>query len=166
MDSYLLDTSALSPLVDPGHQRHATARASVAALGSAPVYVSVVALAELQFGIRLFEMSTGQALPNASKMISDAHNFPRQDIGLHTAKEYAELKSLLAVHYLPNVSSQFRKKYVEDWIDRFTCKALQIHENDLWICAQAREINFVVICGDKRMARISSADHRIRLLII
>jgi tRNA(fMet)-specific endonuclease VapC len=166
VDSDLLDTSVLSPLVDPGHPKHASARASIGNLGGAPVYVSVLALAELQYGIRLHEMSTGRALQGASKMIADAHKYPRQDVSLHTAKEYAELKSSLAAHYLPNVTRQFRNTYVEDWLDKFTCKAIHIHDNDLWICAQAREMNFVILCGDKKMDKISKVDPRVRLQII
>jgi tRNA(fMet)-specific endonuclease VapC len=166
VDSYLLDTSILSPLVDPGHPKHALARASVGNLGGAPVYVSVLALAELQYGIRLHETSKGMALQGASKIIADAHKYPRQDVSLHTAKEYADLKSLLAPHYLPNLTKHFRKPYVEDWVDKFTCKAIHIHDNDLWFCAQAREMNFVLLCGDKKMDKISKVDPRVRLQII
>jgi predicted nucleic acid-binding protein len=166
VESYLLDTSALTPLVDPGHPRHAAARSNVAALVNAPVYVSVLALAEMKYGIRLYEMAKGKVLPNASSMVSDAHKYPIQNVTFHTATEYAELKSLLAVHYLPNVSKQYRKPYVEDWIDQFTCKAIHIPDNDLWICAQAREMNFVVLCADKKMDKISLIDPKVRLKII
>ena len=51
MDGYLFDTNTLSALLDPSHSKHADASAAVAALNSAaPKFVSVVALAELQFG--------------------------------------------------------------------------------------------------------------------
>jgi predicted nucleic acid-binding protein len=166
VESYLLDTSALSPLVDPGHLRHTVASAVVAALGAAPIYVSVVALAEMRYGIQLYEMSTGGSLPNAAAMTASAQQFPRMDISRHTATEYAELKSILAVHYLPNVTRQFRKRYVEDWIDQFTGKALRIDDNDLWICAQARETNLTVIAGDRRMDVIRKADPTVKLHFI
>lgn len=166
MESYLLDTSALSPLVDPGHPQHTVARAVVAALGTAPIYVSDIALAEMRYGIQLYEMATGVSLPNAAAMITSAQQFPRMEVTRHTLSEYAELKSILAVHYLPNVTRQFRRRHVEDWIDRFTGKALHVDDNDLWICAQARESNLTVITGDRRIAVIRRADPSVKLLII
>lgn len=69
MDSFLLDTSALSPLVDGEHGQHLAAAASIAALGGCPIYVSVIALAELRFGIYLHEMATGRRLRNADELI-------------------------------------------------------------------------------------------------
>jgi tRNA(fMet)-specific endonuclease VapC len=83
----------------------------------------------------------------------------------HTADEYAQLKSNLAVYYLPNQTKQFRTKYIEDWIDQFTGKALGIDDNDLWICAQARELNLTVIADDK-MNRIKGADPLVKILPI
>jgi len=165
VESYLLDTSALTPLVDPGHTRHVIARTVVAALGTSPIYVSVIALAEMMYGIRLYEMATGTSLPNATAMVASAQQYPRMEITRHTAPEYAELKSILAIHYLPNVTRQFRKRWIEDWIDRFTGKALHVDDNDLWICVQARESNLTVIAGD-RMNVIRRADPSVKLLII
>lgn len=166
MESYLLDTSALSPLVDPGHAQHTVARAVVAALGTAPIYVSDVALAEMRYGIQLYEMATGVSLANAAAMIASAQQFPRMEVTRHTLTEYAELKSILAIYYLPNVTKQFRRRYVEDWIDKFTGKALHVDDNDLWICTQARETNLTVITGDRRMEVINKADPSVKLLII
>ena len=120
----------------------------------------------MRYGIQLYEMSTGASLPNAAAMIASAQQFPRMDIARHTATEYAELKSILAVHYMPNVTKQFRKRYVEDWIDKFTGKALRVDDNDLWICAQARETNLTVIAGDRRMEVVRRADPTVKLHII
>ena len=166
MDSYLLDTSALSPLVDDEHPQHSAANSSIAALGASPIYVSVIALAELRFGIYLHEMATGRRLRNADRLISEAEQYPRWEITNHTLAEYAKLKSILAIHYLPRVTRNFRKRWVEDWIDQFTNKALRVDDNDLWICAQALEVNFTVIRGDKKMDVIQYAEQRLQLLLI
>jgi tRNA(fMet)-specific endonuclease VapC len=99
-------------------------------------------------------------------MITNARRFPQWEITQHTEPEYAELKSILAVYYLPNVTRRFRKRRVEDWIDQFTGKPLGVDDNDLWICAQARETNFTVIRGDKKMDVIRNADPTVRLLPI
>lgn len=85
---------------------------------------------------------------------------------IHTLQEYAKLKSILAMHYLPNVTRNFRKRWVEDWIDQFTNKRLRVDDNDLWICAQALEVNFTVLRGDKKMDVIKSAEERLKLHLI
>jgi len=166
VEGYLLDTSTLTPLVDEGHKQHLDARTTIASIGTAPIYVSVIALAEMMYGLRLYEKSTGSVLPNATKMIDAAKLYPRWNVTHHTASAYAELKAALAVYYLPHVTRKFRKRYVQDWIDRFTGKALGVDDNDLWICAQARELNFVVVRGDKKMDVIRKADPSLRLLLI
>jgi predicted nucleic acid-binding protein len=118
------------------------------------------------YGFQLHEKSTGVMLPNAEKMMAAAKLYPQWDVTHHTASAYAELKAALAVYYLPNVTKQFRKKYVEDWICKFTGKALTVDDNDLWICAQARELNFVVVRGDKKMDMIRAADPLLKLILI
>jgi tRNA(fMet)-specific endonuclease VapC len=166
VDSFLLDTSALSPLVDDEHGQHLPAIASIAALGGCPIYVSVIALAELRFGIYLHESAKGRRLRNADELISKAEQYPRLEVTTHTLHEYAKLKSALAIYYLPNVTRNFRKRWVEDWIDQFTDKRLRVDDNDLWICAQALDVNFTVIRGDKKMDVIKSAEQRLKLHLI
>jgi predicted nucleic acid-binding protein len=165
VEAYLLDTSALTPLVDAGHVKHHAACAKIAALGSAPIYVSVIALAEMQYGFLMHEKFAGSILPDADKMMNKALGYPRLDILAHTATAYADLKSSLAKHYLPTPKKEFRKKHVEEWVDQFTGKPLAVDDNDIWVCAQAREMNFVVIAGDK-MERIRQADPFLKHLLI
>jgi tRNA(fMet)-specific endonuclease VapC len=157
MEAYLLDTSALTPLVYAGHPKHHDASAKIASLGSVPIYVSIIALAEMQYGFSLYEKFTGSLLLDADKMMKNAQSYPRLDISNHTAAAYAELKSALAKHYLPTSKKEFRKKHVEEWVDQFTGKPLAVDDNDIWVCAQARETNFTVVAGDK-MERIRQAD--------
>jgi tRNA(fMet)-specific endonuclease VapC len=165
VEAYLLDTSALTPLVDVGHSKHRAASAKIASLGSVPIYVSVIALAEMQYGFSLYEKFTGSLLPDADKMMKKAQSYPRLDISNHTATAYAELKSTLAKHFLPTSKTEFRKKHVEEWVDQFTGKPLAVDDNDIWVCAQAREMNFVVVAGDK-MERIRRADPLLKHMLI
>src|ERR1051326_8570598 len=106
---------------------------------------------------------SGGPLPNAANMLRIARSYPRLDVSHHTAAAYAELKSTVAIYHLPNVTRRHRTKWVEDWISQFTGKALGVDDNDLWICAQAREMNFVVVANDK-MQRIREADPHLRFL--
>lgn len=165
MKGYVLDTSALTPLVDPTHAKHAHVKATISRLGGAPVWCSSIALAEMMYGIALYERASGQKLPGASNMLGLARAFPRLDVDHHAASEYAELKASLAAHYLPDLTKRHRKRWVEEWIDKFTGRALGIDDNDLWICAQGRQFNFPVIADD-RMNRIKTADPLVSVLPI
>jgi predicted nucleic acid-binding protein len=84
----------------------------------------------------------------------------------HTAAEYAELKANLANTYLAKLLRRDRPRWVENWIDKATGQALQVDENDLWMCAQARERQLVMITADAKMERVSRADASVRLQII
>lgn len=167
METYLLDTSALSPLVDNSHSKHHSATTLIAGLSGSPIFVSVAALAELKFGFALYEKTHGAKLPNAEKMLSNAFQYPRLDVEHHTATEYASLRATIAAFYLPNVTrqSRFRTKWIEDWVDQYTGKKLGVDENDLWICAQALEMNFTLIADDK-MNRIKKAEPKLKWLSI
>jgi predicted nucleic acid-binding protein len=167
VDGYLLETSALSALLDPQHEKHAIVKSTVAALPSdAPVYVSSVALAELTFGVRLYEAYKG-ALEKADSVLAAANGYPMVDVTRHTSIEYAELKKNVAVTYLTTpLSKDDRKRWIENWVDKTTGQVLQIDENDLWQCAQARERNLVLVTIDGRIERIEKADSNLRLLVI
>ena len=165
MEAYLLDTSALTRLVDAGHPKHLDASAKIASLGSLPIYVSVIAFAEMQYGFSMHKKFAGSLLPDTDKMIKKAQTYPRLDISNHTAMAYAELKSALAKHLSSTSKREFRKKHVEEWVDQFTGAQLAVDDNDIWVCAQAREMNFVVVAGDK-MERIRRADPLLKHLLI
>jgi tRNA(fMet)-specific endonuclease VapC len=61
---------------------------------------------------------------------------------------------------------EFRKKFAEDWINQFTGKTIGVDDNDLWICAQALEMNFVLVRGDKKMQVMQQADPLLKLMLI
>lgn len=167
LEGYLFETSMLSALLDSRHAKHADAKAVVAALESAsPKYVSVVALAELKFGQRLIEAFTGTSPEYLSAILSEANRHALLEITRHTAAEYAELKANLAKTYLDKALRRDRPRWVENWVDKATGQALQVDENDLWMCAQARERDLIMITADAKMDRVSKADARVKLQII
>lgn len=93
MDGYLFDTNTLSALLDPSHPKHADTAAAVAALDSAaPKFVSVVALAELQFGKQLIEAFAGSTPAHLASIISRAQTYAPLEITRHTAAEYGEVE--------------------------------------------------------------------------
>jgi predicted nucleic acid-binding protein len=166
VDDYLLDTSILSVLLDPHRKFHAAVKAAIAAFpAEASQSISSIALAELIFGAKLLEASGAMPFERLLKIIADARTYRVMEITRHTCDEYAELKVNIARTYLNDILKD-RRRYIEDWIDKVTCKILQIGENDLWMCAQARERNLVLVTADGRMERISKADAKVKILVI
>ena len=98
-------------------------------------------------------------------MLADAEKYAVLDVTKKTAEAYSELKSFMAVTYLTNALRKRRPRWIEDWVDRATGQKLQIDENDLWQCAQARERDLVFVTADRRLQRIAEVVE-LRLCII
>jgi len=167
VDAYLLDTTILSIYLDPAHRFHAEKRRALEVLpAAAPHYISAVALAELTFGADLAVAIGKGDLPALREMLQKARAYAVLDLTHHTAAAYAKLKSRLATKYLVKPLRRDRPKYVEDWVDKATGKALGVDENDLWMCAQAKERYLVLVTTDGKMQRIADADPEVHLLIL
>jgi len=167
MDAYLLDTTILSIYLDPTHPDHAVKTSSLNSLPlENPWFVSCIALGELGFGVELAHQIGKKDMSALTSMITKAQSYAVLDVTHHTAKIYAEIKAALAKKFLAKVLRKDRPKYLEEWIDKSTGKALAIDENDLWMCAQAKERDLIFVTADKRMRRIAEADRDVRLLII
>jgi predicted nucleic acid-binding protein len=167
MDGYLLDTTILSIYLDPTHPHHAEKGKSLDTLpADRTEYVSAVALAELDFGVRLASALAKAKLPDLEAMLVRAKSYAVLDITHHTASVYAELKADIALKYLAKTLRKDRPKYIEEWVDKATGRKLGIDENDLWMCAQAKERDLVFVTADRRMQRIPDADPSVRLLTI
>ncbi|MGA1834269.1 PIN domain-containing protein [Rhizobium wenxiniae] len=167
MEAYLLDTTILSIYLDPTHPHHATKSQSLAALSAdSPRFVSAIALAELGFGTRLASLLGKGNLSALQAIIAQAQSHAVLDITHHTASVYAEVKANVAHKYLAKTLRKDRPKYIEEWVDKATGQKLAIDENDLWMCAQAKERDLIFVTADARMKRIPDADPNVRLLVI
>ena len=52
-------------------------------------------------------------------------------------------------------------------VSKISGKKLQMDENDLWMCAQAREKNLVLVTADKKMRDIVvAADTKTKFLLL
>ena len=167
MEAYLFDTSVLSIALDAGHPLHEEKRDAIDALpAETSQFVSVIALAELGFGGALAAAVGRGNVPALTAILNRARTYSVLEISHHTAAVYADLKSRIAQKYLAKALRRDRPKYIEDWVDQATGKTLDIDENDLWMCAQAKERDLVLITADRRMQRIPTADPAVRLLLI
>lgn len=168
MDGYLLDTCFVSALLDARHDNYEVAqRTNEAIQAGEPRYVSRITIAELTFGFLLDHAATGRPHPKATDMLRRAQEYKILEVTKHTAMEYAELRKKLAVTYLPGLLRSQRPRWVDLWPDRVRQDTLQIDENDLWICAQARERNLILLTSDRNMSdRFSKADPSILFRVI
>lgn len=167
---YLLDTSVLSRMLDATHADHGKVKTWEASLPSnSRKLLSVVALAELRFGLALAQAAQRHtALTNLSQVISAADKHAPLEITRATSQEYAQLKAAVVAKFLPKRLQQRSNKgwgNPEDWIDEFTGRALKTQENDLWQCAQAIERDLTFVSCDSGMDAIAVASSgRLKLL--
>ncbi len=164
---YILDTSVLSAHLDFSHHRHGDVRKAVEALDrNAAQFISAISLAELTFGVRMAEAFGGASLPTLQQMLSTARAYAVLDVAHHTSAAYAELKTNLAKRYLARASRRYRPRWLEEWVDKTTGQKLQVDENDLWMCAQAKERDLVLVTADDHIRRIADADPEVQLLVL
>jgi tRNA(fMet)-specific endonuclease VapC len=119
------------------------------------------------FGVMLDYEATGRPHRYASSVLKRAQEYEPLEVTKDTAEEYAKLKTRLATTYLPNLLRNNRPRWIDQWSDRARGETLQIDENDVWICAQARERNLILMTTDANMVdRISVADPEIRFQLV
>ena len=133
----------------------------------AMLFLSSVSYAELRFGVKLAETPGTRSIAHAEKDRGRRPQIPPCLASRTTPPlAYADLKATLATTYLAKATAKGRPRWIEDWVDKTSGKKLQIDENDLWICAQAKERDFLVCTADRRMRRITDADPDVRLHIL
>jgi predicted nucleic acid-binding protein len=161
---YLLDTSVLSAYLNPDHKHHGNTVHVVDGLPlNDPKFVSVITLAEFDFGIRLAELAGSTRLVEYRDRLSIVRKYASLPLTHHTSEAYAELKALLASKVQRPRKGKMRR-WIEDWIDMGSGKRLQIDENDLWICAQAKERDLIVLTADDDIRHLTSIDADLRVL--
>jgi predicted nucleic acid-binding protein len=164
---YIYDTSVLSVLLDAAHPRHTDIARAVASLPQdASHFVSAVSLAELMFGVRMSETFAPSRLPALERMLVEVRVYGVLEIGHHTSAAYAELKTNLAKRYLLKANRRDRPRWLEDWPLNNRGQRLQVDENDLWLCAQAKERTLTLLAADGGMQRIADADSEVKLLLV
>lgn len=169
--SYLFDTSFVSHLLNPLRDKHDRANELIRKLDSDKFFlVSVITIAELNYGLELARKLKQNNLPTIENILIEASKYSRLEITKHTAKIYAELKSGIALNYMPNLLKSTRRKihgWPEEWIDETTGKKLGIQENDLWLCSQAVERELTLVTVDGKIQRICDAiGERLKAIII
>jgi tRNA(fMet)-specific endonuclease VapC len=159
ISGYLLDTCLISALLDPTKTNHSHVVSEINSLeDAAPKYVSVITLAELYFGSKLARLRQEINTERIDHIISNAKSHLILDVTKHTSEEYGIIKSEIADKYLDKLlKKEKRPRWIEEWVDKATGNKLQIDENDLWLTAQAKERNLILLTTEVKIHRISKA---------
>lgn len=156
---YLLDNNIISILAQPSNLRHALMKRRFEALGDAPVFLPVIAVAEIEFG-----MAKAKA-PDAGQQAAVRQFF--SDYPLHlpiddnTVEPYALIRAQIwNDHGTTKPGGRGHKEKVpEDLTERVSGKSLGIDERDLLIAATAAQYGLVLVTndGNEGMKRIEQA---------
>ena len=158
MRDFLLDTQIIRYWYDCNDRGHAAVLGNIeslieqaASLEHKPrLWVSVISLGEIEYGHRAqkgdlaekqeaFIRFVGQQLPVELDLTQDA------------VTAYGEIRSRLFDKYAP-VDRRKKGMRPEQLTDPISSLALQIQENDLWLCAQAVGHGMVLVTNDKMHA--------------
>ena len=162
MPGYLLDTNVVRYWFDPARQEQH--QAVTRRIGGLPEHVlmtiSAITLGEIEYGHRALGEKIDREKEDAFLQFI-GHRLPMTlDVGKHTRIAYGALRARLFDRYVPSP----RKKGLrpEQLVHPVTALELGIHENDLWIAAQALEHNLVLVTHDK-MAHLQEVAEELRL---
>ena len=155
-DLYLIDSCIAPAPWDKNDKLHERARAFVDSIDESSLVISVVTLAEIEYGLKSApEMDQTRKSVVRAAMAEYTYVL---DITRHTAEFYSEIRAKLFEKYARSDShGRLKKKWVEDLLEHTTAKSLGVQENDLWIAAQAYERNAVLVTQD-RMDHIASLE--------
>lgn len=146
MDGYLLDTNFVSILLNSRNPKHETVKTFFAGISQSPVWLSIIALAEIERGLKTTLKIDIDKQKEVRRKIS---LYPLLDIDKHTAASYSDLWAELFKNYSPrDRRGRLTVKWPEDLIDRTTAKELGVQENDIWIAAQATQYNLILVTDD------------------
>lgn len=112
-----------------------------------PQFISTITMGELKFGLENAK-ALGQTMDHIETCLRHAEDHPPLPITRHTATAYAMIRSKIAQKHM-----DLRRKlprWIDEWVSRINASKLQVDENDLWIAAQALELNLVVITRDQQ----------------
>ena len=170
---FLLDTSALSAFMDPSNARHASAIAfKDQHVGQEQrLFVCVISLAEMQFGLNMYERRSPQAsaadLDKLRRRIQAAGSLSEPlEVTRHVAIEYGRLRAKWAWKVAPHKAAQGKVKGIppELWSNDWPASTLQITENDIWIAAMAITHDLILVTCDKDFDKLVRAESSLKIM--
>lgn len=149
MDGYLLDTNSASVLWDARHVDHSKIRSLLESIASAPVWICIITLAEVEYGLKTAPEINADLQENVREKMAKYQEVLAPD--KHTIAPYSDLRAELFKIYAPrDRKGRLTKKRPEDLFERTSAKELHgTQENDIWIAALAIQYNLILITDDR-----------------
>lgn len=149
MDGYLLDTNAASVLWDARHADHGKIRSFLETVSPAPVWISIIALAEVEYGLK----TAPEMLIQRQKDVRiEMAKYPEVlEPDKHTIVPYSDLRAeLFRTYALLDRRGRLTKKWPEDLFERTSAKELHgTQENDIWVASLAIQYNLILVTEDR-----------------
>lgn len=157
---YLLDNNIISILAQPCNPRHEPMKKRFEAIGSAPVFLPVIAIAEIEFGMQ--KTKTPDTAQQAAVRQFFAEYPFHLSIDDNTVEPYALIRAQLWQDFATprgKTGSAHKEKQPEDLSERISGKSLGIDERDLLIASTAVQYGLVLVTNDSNegMRRIQNA---------
>jgi predicted nucleic acid-binding protein len=170
---YLLDTSVISAIVNTSSHGHAEAVAfrSKHEGEEQRLFVCVISLAEMRFGLGLVEGRTPKPSEADLQLVRQRIHAAAQiseplEVTTHVAREQGILRAKWAWECSPTKAAAGKLKGAapERWSDDWPATALQITENDIWIAAVALTHDMTVVALDKDFQKLARADRQLKVI--
>jgi predicted nucleic acid-binding protein len=159
---YLLDTNIILILFKPKDPRHTGVFSNFQAAKQGPIFLPVIAIAEIEFGIARYAGASETEKQMVRTFFADyPYHLPVDD---NTVEPYALIRAQLWREYGTTKSRGGSKEKVpEELADRVSGKSLGIDERDLLIASVAVQYNLVLATNDQNsgMKRIEEATQKL-----
>ena len=161
VDGYLLDNNIISILARPSDPRYPGIVENFQAIHLGPVFLPVIAIAEIEFGLMLSIASNEEQ----KKELRDF--FMRYPLHLpiddNTIEPYAMIRAQLWRDHGTRKRRRYKEKVPEELVERVSGKGLGIDERDLLIASIAVQYNLILTTNDQNigMKRIDEAARKL-----
>ena len=147
MDGYLLDTNIVSYWYNPQQRQHERVAQRIAERPQeSPLAISAITLGEIEYGLAVAPEQYATLSGELHAFVDD--RFPMVlNISKTTRTYYGTLRARLFERYAPRGKRRLGLR-PEQLVDPVTSYELGIQENDLWLAAQALELNLVLVTND------------------
>jgi len=172
VEGYLLDNNVISILMRPMDPRYTQVKGRFDALGASPIYLPVIAMAEIEYGMAKADNPDEQQR-DAVRQFFAQYPF-HLGIDDHTIEPYSLMRAQLWRDHGTKKQRGHKEKLPEEIVHRESGKLLGIDERDLLIASVAIQYNLTLATCDQNLgmkvinetgAKLEQAGHPIRLRI-
>ncbi|MGE0824067.1 MAG: type II toxin-antitoxin system VapC family toxin [Candidatus Binatia bacterium] len=161
-EGYLLDTNVILILFKPKDPRYPALLTNFQAIQNGPVFLPVIAIAEIEFGIAGYTGKSEEETKAVRNFFARyPHHLPVDD---NTVEPYALLRAQLWRDYgTRKARGGYKEKLPEELVERVSGKSLGIDERDLLITSIAVQYNLVLATNDQNegMKRIEKTAQKL-----